>query len=232
MGSGFSGKYQGTWSSKEGEALRAKVLAAIEEAGGWALGDSAVQLAEALARVALGEDVEEADFPEPGDVAFDLALDALSAFVPGGGQATRTLSLAAKKASKSRGLSKAAQDAINRGIASKHTIEENAEHAAEKFPMTDHGNFGEHGKKKGVRRIAPSNPEKDSKELYERLGRGAEDADIPGHDGWVRRWLADGTCIVHRPETSTPQSPSVEISQSPSERIGNQRIHFMEEKTW
>ena len=91
MGSGFSGKYRGTYSSPEGEELRRQVLEAVEAAGGLLVGDSAVQLAEALVRIAAGESADEVDFPEMSDVALDLALDALSAFVPGGPAATRSL---------------------------------------------------------------------------------------------------------------------------------------------
>ena len=96
MGSGFSGKYGGTWSSPEGEELRRRVLEAIERAGGFLVGDSAVQLAEALVRIAAGESPGEVDFPKMSDVALDLAIDALSPFVPGGPAATRALALAAK----------------------------------------------------------------------------------------------------------------------------------------
>ena len=106
MGSGFSGKYGGTWSSPEGEELRRRVLEAIERAGGLLVGGSAVQLAEALVRIAAGESPDEVDFPEMSDVALDLALDALSPFVPGGPAATRSLALATKA---SRGARKVAR---------------------------------------------------------------------------------------------------------------------------
>lgn len=110
MGSGFSGKYHGTWSSREGEALREQVMKAVEEAGGLLVGDSAMQLAEALVRIAAGESADEVDFPEMSDVALDLALDALSAFVPGGPAVTRSIALAAK-AGRSAKFGKVAEEA-------------------------------------------------------------------------------------------------------------------------
>lgn len=120
MGSGFSGKYRGTWSSPEGEELRAKVLAAVGQTGGMLAGDSVVDLAEALVRVAAGESADEVDFPEMGDVALDLALDALSAFMPGGAAATRSLSLAAKAGRGSRKAS-ATKKAVKKGNAGRNS---------------------------------------------------------------------------------------------------------------
>ena len=95
MGSGRGGLHRGTWGSREGEALRARVGAAFEKLGSSIAGGAAAELAEALVRIASGESPEDA-VPEPGEVAFDLALDALSTFMPGGPAATRSLALAAK----------------------------------------------------------------------------------------------------------------------------------------
>ena len=95
MGSGRGGLHEGTWGSREGEELRSRVGAAFERFGGSAAGDAAAELVDALVRIASGDSPEEA-VPEPGEVAFDLALDALSPFVPGGPAATRSLGLAAR----------------------------------------------------------------------------------------------------------------------------------------
>ena len=95
MGSGRGGLYKGTWGSHDGEILRARVGDALERFGASVAGDVAADLAEALVRIASGESPKEA-LPEPGEVAFDLALDALSPFVPGGGRVTRELAAAAK----------------------------------------------------------------------------------------------------------------------------------------
>ena len=96
MGSGRGGLHRGTWGSREGEALRARVGEAFRQFGGSAAGDAAAEIAEALVRIAAGESPEEA-LPEPGEVAFDLALDMLSPFVPGGGRVTRELGSAARR---------------------------------------------------------------------------------------------------------------------------------------
>ena len=100
MGSGAGGVYSRTRGSAAGEQSRDQILAAVELAAGMLLGESVVELAEALLRVAAGEPIEDVDFPDVGDVAFDLALDALSAFIPGGAAATRSLGAAARAAGK------------------------------------------------------------------------------------------------------------------------------------
>ena len=96
MGSGRGGLHQGTWGSREGEELRSRVNEALKQFGGSVAGDAAAELAEALVRVVSGESPDEA-VPEPGEVAFDLALDAFSPFVPGGGRVTRELAAAARR---------------------------------------------------------------------------------------------------------------------------------------
>ena len=227
MGSGRGGLHHGTWGSHEGEELRARVGAAFKQFGGSLAGDAAAELAEALVRIASGESPEDV-VPEPGEVAFDLALDALSPFVPGGRRVTRELGEAAKHSNPSKGY----LDALEKGLVSERNLEQNAEYANEIFRMTEGGYFGERGAKKGVRRIYPSDPAADSLELYERLGRGAEDQFVEGVDGMTRRWLSDETAIIHRSSTSTPDSPSVEIARPGTDKVKKQRIHFFEEKTW
>ena len=79
--------------------------------------DATLEAAEALVRVAAGESPEDVA-PEPGEIAFDLALDALSSVVPGGSAATHALGLAAKsgkRAARSASLTKTLID-DNRGI--------------------------------------------------------------------------------------------------------------------
>ena len=227
MGSGRGGLHTGTWGSRDCEDLRARVNAAFKQVGESLAGDAAAELAEALVRIATGES-PESTVPEPGEVAFDLALDALSPLVPGGGRVTRELSAAAKHNRPSQGY----LDALEKGIVSAHNLEQNAEYANEVFRMTEGGYFGERGAKKRVRRIYPSDPAVDSLELYERLGRGAGDQPVEGVDGMTRRWLSDETAIIHRSNTSTPDSPSVEISRPGTDKVKQQRIHFFEEKTW
>lgn len=227
MGSGRGGLHHGTWGSREGEDLRARVNDVFKQVGGSLASDAAIELAEALVRITTDESPENA-IPEPGEVAFDLALDALSPFVPGGGRITRELGTAAKHSKPSQGY----LDALEKGIVSDRNLEQNAEYANEVFRMTEGGYFGERGAKKGVRRIYPSNPAEDSLELYERLGRGAGDQLVEGIDGMTRRWLSDETAIIHRSNTSTPDSPSVEISRPGTDKVKKQKIHFFEEKTW
>ena len=225
MGSGRGGLHRGTWGSREGEGLRARVDAAFKQFGGLLAGDAAAELAEALVRIATGESPEDV-IPEPGEIAFDLALDALSPFVPGGGRVTRELGEAARR----RGASKAFQSALERGIVSDKDLEQNAEFANELFRMTEAGNFGDGGKSKGVRCIYSSDPMADSLELFERLGRGAKDDDAFMVEGGTRRYLRDETSIIHRSRTSTPGSPAVEIHDPGTEKVRKQKIHFIFEE--
>ena len=112
MGSGRGGLHTGTWGSREGEELRAKVNAAFERFGSAVAGDAAAELAQALVRIAMGESPEDA-VPEPGELAFDLALDALTPFVPGGSSVTRSLSLSAKTGKRTSRATKVAKVLID-----------------------------------------------------------------------------------------------------------------------
>ena len=112
MGSGRGGLHKGTWGSREGEELRARVGATFKQFGSNAAADAAAELAEALVRIAMGESSEDA-VPEPGELAFDLALDALSSFVPGGPEVTRSLSLAAKSGKRTSRAVKASRVLID-----------------------------------------------------------------------------------------------------------------------
>ena len=124
MGSGRGGLHRGTWGSREGEELRSRVDAVIKQFGASAVGDAAAELAETLVRIASGDSPEEA-LPEPGEVAFDLALDALSSFVLGGPAVTRELSLSAKSrktASRTAKTSKVLIDDERGVLRARHTI--------------------------------------------------------------------------------------------------------------
>lgn len=223
MGSGRGGLHHGTWGSREGEALRVRVNDVLRQFGGSVAGDAAAELAEALVRVASGESSDEI-VPEPGEVAFDLALDVLSPFIPGGGRVTRELAAAARR----KGPSPAYFKALEKGLVSEKTIEQNAEFANELFKIDDAGLFGEKGQK-GVRLIRSPDPASDSLELFERLSRGAK-SDLDGApEGITMRWLQGGTTVTHRNFTSTPESPAVQISYSTTGKLQDQKIHFLKE---
>ena len=107
MGGGRGGLHKGTYGSREGEELRARVGDALKQFGSNAAADAAAGLADALVRIASGESPEDI-VPEPGEIAFDLALDALSSFVPGGGRFTRELGGVARARKRSSGAGKSA----------------------------------------------------------------------------------------------------------------------------
>ena len=171
-------------------------------------------------------DSSEETVPEPGEVAFDLALDALSPFVPGGGKVTRELAAAARR----KGPSNAFLRAVEKGIVSDKSLEENAEFASEMFRMTEAGNFGDGGKSKDVRCIYSPDPMADSLELFERLSRGAKDDPDFMVEGGTRRHLRGGSMIIHRSITSTPDSPTVEVRPCGTDRVQQQKIHFILEE--
>ncbi|MBQ9043408.1 MAG: hypothetical protein IJ111_11430 [Eggerthellaceae bacterium] len=107
-------------------------------------------------------------------------------------------------------------------------LDQNAEFANELFKINDVGLFGERGQK-GARLIRSSDPAADSLELFERLSRGAEN-DLDGvPEGMTMRWLQGGTTVTHRSFTSTPGSPAVQISYSTTDKLQDQKIHFLEE---
>ena len=98
------------------------------------------------------------------------------------------------------------------------------------MPTKRADDFGDGGKSKGVRCIYGEDPMADSLELFERLGRGAKNDPDFSVEGGARRYLSDGSAIVHRSSTSTADSPAVEINPSGTEKIKKQKIHFILEE--
>ena len=81
-----------------------------------------------------------------------------------------------------------------------------------------------------MRCIYSDDPMADSLELFERLGRGAKNDPDFGVEGGARRYLSDYSAIVHRSNTSTVNSPAVEISPGETEKVKKQKIHFILEE--
>ena len=80
--------------------------------------------------------------------------------------------------------------------------------------------------KKGNRIYECDDPMTESKVFYKALGRGASDRPVKGVDA-IQRELSDGTLITYRQRTSIPDSPAVQISKSASEKVRNQKVHFV-----
>ena len=107
------------------------------------------------------------------------------------------------------------------------SLEDNAISMASDYPYDSKGYFGEKGK--NCRVISSDNPEKTSKDFYQKIGRGGTLSDLPNGKG-TKTLLSDGTLIVHRLITSTKDSPAIEITVSGSTKIKNQKIHFILEE--
>ena len=94
------------------------------------------------------------------------------------------------------------------------------------YPITESGYFGERGKNERV--IKTADPEATSFDFYSRIGRGGKVEPLANGKG-TRTTLDDGTIIVHRLITKTPDSPAVSIKVIQSNRIKSQKIHFIKE---
>ena len=102
----------------------------------------------------------------------------------------------------------------------------NAKAISHKYPYTKNGYFGEKGK--NVRIIKAPNADIAAQDFYKGISKGGKEEPLANGKG-VRNILDDGTMIVYRPVTSTPNSPAVEIRKSSTLEIRNQKIHFLSE---
>lgn len=107
----------------------------------------------------------------------------------------------------------------------KSTIEGNAEKMKKDYPYKN-GKFGEKGK--NAQLIKSNDPEGTSVDFYKKLGAGGKTEPLPNGYGTMTT-LDDGTVITHRINTSTPNSPAVDINVSNSPVIKTQKIHFIKE---
>ncbi len=104
------------------------------------------------------------------------------------------------------------------------TILLNANQMSKDYPLSESGYFGKKGK--NCRVIESSDPIATSTDFYRKIGQGGKISNLPNGKG-TKTVLADGTVVVHRIITSTKESPAVEISVSASQKIKNQKIHFI-----
>ena len=112
------------------------------------------------------------------------------------------------------------------GSASHSSIDQNIKSVKRKYKLNSLGYFGERGK--NVRVIKSSDPVASSADFFEKLGNGGQTSLLPNGKGKMAL-LDDGTRIVYRVVTSTPNSPAVEITVSNSTLVHNQKIHFIQE---
>lgn len=102
----------------------------------------------------------------------------------------------------------------------------NVQAASQKYRLTQSGYFGNKGKNSRV--IKSKNPVATSKDFYSLLSKGGKESKLANGKG-VQTVFPDGTRIVYRVKTSTPNSPAVDISVSIVSPVKRQKIHFVKE---
>ena len=105
-------------------------------------------------------------------------------------------------------------------------VDDNAEAMKDFYPLTANGYFGEKGK--NTRVIKTPTPEATSVDFYQRLGEGGRTEMLSNGKG-TKTILDDGTIIVHRLVTTTPNSPAVDIKVIHSSTVKKQKVHFIKE---
>ena len=110
-----------------------------------------------------------------------------------------------------------------------HTLTDNFPKLTETFPLTKDGLFGERRDKNHARprHVKGDDPHKTAQEFFDLATEGAESIE-PLYNG--RGWTAvmkDGTRITFRPHSSSDASPAIDITESKSPRVKNQKIHFI-----
>lgn len=109
------------------------------------------------------------------------------------------------------------------------TIDDNLPLVTPKYPLNSYGNFGEKGK--NVRVIKSTNPTATSQDFYNKIIPGAK-LEILANGKGTKATFPDGTVVVHRITTSTPDSPAVSINiKSNNSKIKSQKIHFIKKGT-
>lgn len=93
--------------------------------------------------------------------------------------------------------------------------------------LNSYGHFGNKGRSRNVRVIKSKDPVADARAMYESLKEGGVEKTLPGGKGY-RAVFDDGISVVFREQTSTPNSPAIEIQGSSSSMIRDQKIHFLE----
>ena len=95
---------------------------------------------------------------------------------------------------------------------------------AKKYNLNKNGFFGTKGK--NARVFKSNDPIKSSADFYKRISKGGKHSVLPNGKG-VQTVFDDGSRVVYRVKTSTPNSPAVDISISIYSGIKKQKIHFI-----
>lgn len=104
------------------------------------------------------------------------------------------------------------------------TFSRNVEKVSKKYPLNPSGYFGEKGKNHRV--IVSDNPIETSEDFYKTISCGGKESQLSNGKG-VQTVFEDGTRIVYRVITSTPDSPAVDITVNIESPVKKQKIHFI-----
>lgn len=105
----------------------------------------------------------------------------------------------------------------------KGTVARNAQRMQQKYPLTEHGYFGEKGK--GNSRVIYSNNHiKEACYFYSQVSKGGKRGVLSNGHGEVKT-MKDGGKVIYRKTTSTPNSPAVNLGNMKG-KVKNQKIHF------
>ncbi len=127
-----------------------------------------------------------------------------------------------RMADKAADVAKAANKA--KKVAKVTSVADNIKSVAKKYSLNKNGYFGTKGKNSRV--FKSKDPIKASADFYKKISKGGKQSKLPNGKG-VQTIFSDGSRVVYRVKTSTPNSPAIDISVSIYSGIKNQKIHFI-----
>ncbi len=104
------------------------------------------------------------------------------------------------------------------------SVADNAKSVAKKYNLRQSGYFGTKGKNTQVFKSA--DPIKSSADFYNKISKGGQKSALSNGKG-VQAVFADGSRVVYRIITKTPNSPAVSITVTNPGIIKPQKIHFI-----
>lgn len=155
-------------------------------------------------------DLARGDFVSAG-------LSAIGA-IPVVGEVADTAKLA-KVADKSVDTAKAAKK-----VSKITSVADNTKSVAKKYKLGKNGYFGTKGKNTQV--FKSSDPLKSSSDFYKRISKCGQKSVLSNGKG-VQTVFPDGSRVVYREITKTPNSPAVSITVTNPKKIKSQKIHFI-----
>ena len=104
------------------------------------------------------------------------------------------------------------------------SVSDNAKSVAKKYNLGKNGYFGTKGK--NTQTFKSANPIKSSADFYNKISKGGQKSPLSNGKG-VQAVFEDGSRVVYRVITKTPNSPAVSITVTNPGRIKPQKIHFI-----